>query len=71
VRRNSMDRKAITRIQAIILAIIIIVIVIVGVIVYITMVPPPRPVVEEIKVGASCPMSGELATWGKYLSFGY
>ncbi|MEM1587112.1 MAG: amino acid ABC transporter substrate-binding protein [Candidatus Bathyarchaeia archaeon] len=66
-----MDRKAITRIQAMILAIIIVVVVIVGVIVYITMVPPPRPVVEEIKVGASCPMSGELATWGKYLSFGY
>ncbi|MEM2889424.1 MAG: amino acid ABC transporter substrate-binding protein [Candidatus Bathyarchaeia archaeon] len=62
-----MNKKAITKMQAAILAIIIIVVVIAGVVAYIYMAPPQ----EEIKIGASVPMSGDLATWGKYLSFGY
>ncbi|MEM2507695.1 MAG: amino acid ABC transporter substrate-binding protein [Candidatus Bathyarchaeia archaeon] len=63
-----MNKKAITKMQAAILAIIIIVIVIAGVTAYIYTMPRQE---EEIKIGASVPMSGDLATWGKYLGFGY
>lgn len=62
-----MNKKALTKIQAVILAIIIIVAVIVGVVAYIYLMAPQ----EEIRIGASVSMSGDLATWGKYLSFGY
>lgn len=63
-----MNKKGITTIQAAILAIVIIVVVIAGVVAYIYMMPPAP---QEIRIGASVSMSGDLATWGKYLGFGY
>lgn len=65
-----MSKKGITKVQAAILAIVIIVIVIAGIVAYLYMTPTTGEP-EEIKIGASVPMSGDLATWGKYLGFGY
>jgi branched-chain amino acid transport system substrate-binding protein len=69
-REKIMKKKGVTKLKAIVVAIIIVVVVVAGALSYFyLMAPAGGP--EEIRVGASVPMSGELATWGKYLSFGY
>jgi branched-chain amino acid transport system substrate-binding protein len=65
------DRKAITKMQAVIVTVMIVVALIVVAVAYMLSMPAQTPVPTEIKVGASICLTGSLADMGKYLLRGY